>query len=52
MHDEMTREAEIGAPPEEVWRSLTDAELLEGWLGAAAEIDLRPGGGPLMLAGA
>jgi uncharacterized protein YndB with AHSA1/START domain len=45
MDDEVTREMEMPAPPDEVWRWLTDPELLALWLGARdAEVDLRPGG--------
>ncbi len=44
MSDEVTRETVLPAEPAEVWRSLTDPERLAVWLGADAEIDLRPGG--------
>jgi uncharacterized protein YndB with AHSA1/START domain len=44
MQDEVIRELEMPAPPEEVWRWLTDPELLSRWLGADAEVDVRPGG--------
>jgi uncharacterized protein YndB with AHSA1/START domain len=44
MADEVTREMEMPAGPEVVWRWLTEPELLEGWLGVEAEIDATPGG--------
>lgn len=34
----------VDAPADEVWESLTDPELLAGWLGEAVELDPRPGG--------
>ena len=40
-------ERRIAAPPERVWRALTEPEELRVWL-ARAEIDLRPGG-PIVL---
>lgn len=44
MSDEVTREVLVPAPPEEVWRSLTEPELLAEWLTEQASLDLRPGG--------
>ena len=44
MTDAVTREVFLPAPPEEVWRSLTEPELLAVWLAGEAEIDLRPDG--------
>lgn len=32
------------APPERVWRALTDPEEIAAWFGDSAELDLRPGG--------
>jgi uncharacterized protein YndB with AHSA1/START domain len=40
---EVVFERRFAAPPERVWRALTDPEELAGWL-APAEIDLRVGG--------
>ena len=44
MPDDVTREIEVDAPAEEVWRSLTDPERLAGWLADDAELELEPGG--------
>jgi uncharacterized protein YndB with AHSA1/START domain len=44
MQDEVTREMEMAAPPEEVWRWLTEPKLLSRWLGAEVEVEVRPGG--------
>lgn len=44
MTDAVTRELHMPAPPEEVWRALTDPAEMAGWLAEEAEIDLRPGG--------
>jgi len=41
---EVTREIQLDAAPDEVWRALTDPEQLAGWLGTGAEIEERPGG--------
>jgi uncharacterized protein YndB with AHSA1/START domain len=44
MLDEVTREMEMPAPPEEVWRWLSEPDLLTRWLGSDAEVQLLPGG--------
>lgn len=44
MTDEVTREIELPASPEDVWGSLTDSELLSQWLADHARLDLEPGG--------
>ena len=44
MTDEVTREIELPAAPDEVWRSLTEPDRLREWLAADASVDLRPGG--------
>ena len=44
MDEDVTRETEVAAAPDEVWRSLTDPALLAGWLGEDAELELTPGG--------
>lgn len=41
--DHLVFERHLNAPPERVWRALTDPEELAGWL-APAEIELRVGG--------
>ena len=33
----------IGAPPEDVWRALTDPAVIEAWGGGPAEISAAPG---------
>jgi uncharacterized protein YndB with AHSA1/START domain len=38
------RERTLDATPEEVWETLTDEVLLEQWLAADVELDLREGG--------
>ena len=35
---------ELDAPPERVWRAITDPAELSRWFGDSAELDLRPGG--------
>ena len=40
----VTREEELEAAPEEVWRALTDESILRLWLGEEVELDPRPGG--------
>ena len=41
---EVTREVVVPAPPEEVWRALTEPERLEEWFANEVELDVRPGG--------
>ena len=42
---EITREIDIDASPEMVFRFFTEPALLERWLCVQAEVDARPGGG-------
>jgi uncharacterized protein YndB with AHSA1/START domain len=43
--DEVRRELVVEAPPERVWRAITQAEELVRWFpDKIAEVDLRPGG--------
>jgi len=42
--DQVEREVELPAPPDEVWHAVTDADVLGDWLGADVELELRPGG--------
>jgi uncharacterized protein YndB with AHSA1/START domain len=42
--DRVRRQCELTAPPEIVWRALTDPEWLSQWLADSVEIDLVPGG--------
>jgi uncharacterized protein YndB with AHSA1/START domain len=44
MPDDVTRQTKVAATPAEAWRSLTEPDGLEDWLGEALELDLRPGG--------
>ena len=41
----ITREIDIDASPEMVFRFFTEPALLERWLCVQAEVDARPGGG-------
>ncbi len=41
---EVTRERTLDAAPDEVWETLTDEVLLERWLAADVELELREGG--------
>jgi len=41
--DKIEQTYEIAASPEEVWRALTDPELIREWSGAAAEFPLQAG---------
>jgi len=38
------REVTVPAPPGKVWPALTHSDEVSAWFGAAAEIDVRPGG--------
>lgn len=40
----ITREEELEASPQEVWRALTEQAILRLWLGEEVELDPRPGG--------
>lgn len=40
----VTREVELEASPEEVWRALTEESILRLWLAEEVELDPRPGG--------
>jgi uncharacterized protein YndB with AHSA1/START domain len=40
----VTREVRILAAREDVWRALTDLELLSAWLGEVVELEPRAGG--------
>jgi uncharacterized protein YndB with AHSA1/START domain len=41
---EVEREAIFEAPPSEVWRALTDDDMLAEWLAEEAEVEAVPGG--------
>jgi uncharacterized protein YndB with AHSA1/START domain len=41
---EITREIELDAPPDQVWRALTDPEELEQWFANDVELDAEVGG--------
>ena len=41
----VTRSVDLEAPAEDVWRALTDPELLADWLEGDVDLDVRPGGG-------
>src|SRR3954452_23866191 len=52
MHEaRITRTVELPAPAEEVWRSLTEPELLGEWMGSVVELDVRPGGSGVIVEG-
>ena len=42
--EDVTREVELPAGPDEVWRSVTESDELGDWLEADVELDARPGG--------
>lgn len=42
--DRVERSVVLPAPIARVWETLTEAEQLAAWFGAAVEIDARPGG--------
>ena len=41
----ITRSVDLEAPAEDVWRALTDRDLLADWLEGDVDLDMRPGGG-------
>jgi uncharacterized protein YndB with AHSA1/START domain len=41
---EITREIELDAPPDEVWRALTDPDELEQWFANDVELEPEVGG--------
>jgi uncharacterized protein YndB with AHSA1/START domain len=42
--DRIQRQCELAAPPQVVWRALTDPEWLSQWLADSVEVELVPGG--------
>src|SRR5438105_11493111 len=44
LHMNVKREIELDAPPDEVWRALTDPDELEQWFANDVELDPREGG--------
>jgi uncharacterized protein YndB with AHSA1/START domain len=44
MNSEVTRDVELAAPPDEVWRQLADSDRLGDWLDAEVDLEFRPGG--------
>jgi uncharacterized protein YndB with AHSA1/START domain len=40
----ITRSVELAASVDDVWRAVTEPELLGDWLGSVVELDIRPGG--------
>ena len=45
MHEtRITRSVELDASVDDVWRAVTEPELLGDWLGSVVELDVRPGG--------
>jgi len=40
----ITRTVELDASVDDVWRAMTEPDLLGDWLGALVELDVRPGG--------
>ena len=42
--DRVNRSAELPAPPDTVWETLTETGELSAWFGAAAAGEFRPGG--------
>jgi uncharacterized protein YndB with AHSA1/START domain len=51
MADLITRELELPAPPDDVWRALTDPGWLESWLADTVSLELWPGGEALFTFG-
>jgi uncharacterized protein YndB with AHSA1/START domain len=43
IEDRIEREILIEAPPDVVWRTITEPEQIVAWLSEAAEVDARPG---------
>ena len=43
------RAVELDADLDDVWRALTDPDQTDGWLGSAVDLDLRPGGGGIVV---
>jgi uncharacterized protein YndB with AHSA1/START domain len=44
MPEQVEREVEVPAPPDEVWPALTDPERLGDWFDADVDLEVRPGG--------
>jgi uncharacterized protein YndB with AHSA1/START domain len=44
IQDSIEREILIEAPPEVVWRTITEPDEIVGWFSDAAELEARPGG--------
>jgi uncharacterized protein YndB with AHSA1/START domain len=44
MTDQIERELQLPASPEDAWQALTDPEWLRCWLADEVTLDLRPGG--------
>jgi uncharacterized protein YndB with AHSA1/START domain len=44
MNSDVTREIDLPAAPEEIWKQVAESDRLGDWLDADVEIELRPGG--------
>jgi uncharacterized protein YndB with AHSA1/START domain len=44
MSSDVTREVDLPATPDEVWKQVTESDCLGEWLEADVELDPRPGG--------
>jgi uncharacterized protein YndB with AHSA1/START domain len=44
MNSDVTREIDLPASPDEVWKQVADSDRLGDWLDADVELDARPGG--------
>jgi uncharacterized protein YndB with AHSA1/START domain len=44
MNADVTREIDLPASPDEVWKQVADSDRLGDWLEADVELDARPGG--------
>jgi uncharacterized protein YndB with AHSA1/START domain len=44
IHQQLEREILIEAPPEVVWRAVTEPDQIAMWFSEEAELELRPGG--------